>query len=79
MRNPGEYLLGRAKTRLIACECSVLCAPMKLLLVLLVWFVMAAILAAGIVMAVAGKLWLLVLGTLGFVLLFSKYGCLDNG
>ena len=51
---------------------------MKFLLPLLVWFVMAGILAAGIVMAVAGKAWLLVLGAIGFVLLFSKYGCLDN-
>jgi hypothetical protein len=52
---------------------------MKLLLILFTWFVMAAIIAAGILMAVYGKgLWLLVLAAIGFVLMFGKYGCLSS-
>jgi len=52
---------------------------MTLILVLLVWFGMAAVLVAGIVVAMAGKgLWLLLLAGLAFVFLFSKYGCLEG-
>ena len=52
---------------------------MTFILVLLVWFLMAAVLVGGIIMAMLGKgLWLLVLAALGFVLLFSKYGCLEG-
>lgn len=51
---------------------------MTFLLVLLVWFIMAAVLIAGIIMAMAGKVWLLLLGGLAFVILFSKYGCLEG-
>jgi hypothetical protein len=46
---------------------------------LLVWLLMAAILVAGILIAVAGKgIWLLVLGLLGFIVLVAKYGCLTQ-
>jgi hypothetical protein len=39
---------------------------------------MATIIIFGILLAVAGKgLWLLLLAALGFLVLFSKYGCLD--
>ena len=52
---------------------------MTFLLTLLVWFVMAAILVLGVVMAMLGKgVWLIALGTLAFVFLFSKYGCLQG-
>ena len=52
---------------------------MTLILVMLVWFVMAAVLVGGIVMAMLGKgLWLFALAALVFVLLFSKYGCLEG-
>ena len=49
--------------------------PMKLILVLLVWFVMAAVLAVGIVKAVTGSVVLLVAGLLAFFILFGWIGC----
>lgn len=51
---------------------------MTLLLVLLTWLGMAAVLIAGILMAVGGKIWLLILGVIGFTVLFAKYGCLEG-
>jgi membrane protein implicated in regulation of membrane protease activity len=51
---------------------------MKLLRVYLTWFAMAAVLATGIVLAVKGSPWLLILGFLGFIVAFAKLGCLDN-
>lgn len=53
-------------------------AGMKLLLILLVWLVMAAILTAGILMAVGGKVWLLVLATVAYIVMFGKFGCLSS-
>ncbi len=54
-------------------------ARMKFLLPLLIWIVMGAIIAAGIVIAVLGKgLWLMVLSLLGFVVMVAKYGCLTQ-
>ncbi len=51
---------------------------MKLFLAFAVWGGMAAVLAVGLVLAVAGKPLLLALGVLGFVLLVAKYGCLTH-
>ena len=51
---------------------------MKLALAVFVWFVMAAVLATGCVMAVHGKFWLLGLGLAGFIGLVAKYGCLSH-
>jgi hypothetical protein len=51
---------------------------MNFILALLAWLIIAAVLVAGIVLAAKGSLWLLLLGALGFVLLFSKYGCLTH-
>ena len=52
---------------------------MKFFLPLFVWLVMAAIITAGILLAVAGKgLWLLILSAVGFIVMFSKYGCLTH-
>ena len=48
---------------------------MKFLSALIVWFVMGAIITAGIVMAVAGKPWLLFVGLLGFIFAVGKIGC----
>jgi hypothetical protein len=48
---------------------------MKFLTAILAWLVIAAILAAGIVLATKGNLWLLGLGLLGFIAAFAKYGC----
>lgn len=53
-------------------------ARMKLALAFFVWFLMAAVLATGCVMAVHGKFWLLGLSVTGFVVLMAKYGCLTH-
>lgn len=51
---------------------------MKLILAFIVWFAMAAVLVTGILMAMKGSVWLLALGTLGFLALMAKYGCLTH-
>ena len=51
---------------------------MRLVYVYLVWLGMAAVLATGIVLAVKGSPWLLVLGFLGLVLAFAKIGCMHH-
>jgi hypothetical protein len=51
---------------------------MRFFLALVVWFIMAAILAAGIVMAAHGQFALLVGGLLVFVLLLVKFGCVQH-
>ena len=42
----------------------------------LAWVVIGIILGVGILLAVKGSLWLLILGFLGFVLAVAKIGCL---
>jgi len=67
------------KTNLIRPIRRVSSPGMTFILALLLWFVMAAVLVGGIVMAMLGKgLWLILLGALAFVILFSKYGCLEG-
>ncbi len=51
---------------------------MKFLMAILVWLIMAAAIAAGIVMAVKGSVWLLILSLLAFILLVAKIGCLSH-
>jgi hypothetical protein len=56
---------------------------MKFFLALFVWFIIAAILAAGIVMTVTGKHLLfrgdlLIASLLAYIGMFSKYGCLSH-
>ena len=51
---------------------------MKFFATFLVWLIMAAVLATGIVMAVHGKAWLLVASSVAFVVLFAKFGCLEG-
>ena len=51
---------------------------MKLVCAYLVWFGMAAVLAAGIVLAVKGSPWLLIIGFLGLVVAFAKIGCMHH-
>lgn len=51
---------------------------MKLAMAFLVWILMAAVLITGCVMAVHGKFWLLGLGTVGFIVLVGKIGCLSH-
>lgn len=48
---------------------------MSFFVALFSWFAIAAILVAGIVLAVKGTFWLLILGTLAFLAAFAKYGC----
>ena len=51
---------------------------MSFFLAILIYVVMAAILAAGVVMAVKGAFWLLILGLLGFVLAVTKVAILHH-
>jgi hypothetical protein len=51
---------------------------MKLLFAFLVWILMGGLLAKGLVMAVHGTVWLLVLGAIGFILMVAKIGCLSH-
>ena len=39
------------------------------------WLVIAAVLVTGIVLAVKGTFWLLIVGALAFLAVFAKYGC----
>jgi hypothetical protein len=50
---------------------------MKLILAVATYLVMGAILALGIVLAVKGSIWLLVLAFVAFVIFFGKVGCLQ--
>jgi hypothetical protein len=51
---------------------------MKLFLAFLVWIGMGAVLVKGLLMAVDGKMWLLAVGLVGFVVLVGKIGCLSH-
>ena len=52
-------------------------SAMKLILATATYVVMGAILALGIVLAVKGSVWLLVLGLIVFTIIFGKIGCLQ--
>jgi uncharacterized membrane protein len=51
---------------------------MNFFLAILIYVAMAAILATGVVMAVKGAFWLLILGVLGFVLALTKLALLHH-
>lgn len=51
---------------------------MNFILAALAYIIMGLVLAAGILLMVKGSPWLLILGFLGYVALFSKYGCLHH-
>jgi hypothetical protein len=51
---------------------------MKLIFSFLIWIVMAAIMAKGVVSAVHGSYWLLIVAVLGFVAMVGKIGCLSH-
>jgi hypothetical protein len=51
---------------------------MKLIFVMFVWLVMALLLVGGIVLAVKGTFWLLILGLVCFILAVAKIGCLSH-
>ena len=51
---------------------------MKMLAAILVYLVLGLMLAFGIYLAVFGKLWLLILGFIVYLLAFAKFGCLSH-
>jgi hypothetical protein len=51
---------------------------MKLFYACLIYVVMGAILAAGIVLTVKGSPWFLIISFLAYVVTFSKVGCLHH-
>lgn len=51
---------------------------MKFLLAILVWVIMGAVIATGILMAVKGTVWLLFVSLLAFVVMVAKIGCLSH-
>lgn len=48
---------------------------MKLALAILVYLVIALILGGGILLLLAGRPWLLIIGAVGFVVAFARIGC----
>lgn len=48
---------------------------MKLVFAIAVWLIMGAILGTGLLLAVNGSPWLLLIGALGFVFMVGKIGC----
>jgi len=48
---------------------------MKLVLAIILWLIIAAVIAAGVVLAVQGKAWLLAVSLLAFTLAFARIGC----
>jgi len=51
---------------------------MSVFLVIFVWLLMAAILVTGVVLAVKGIFWLLIVGLAGFVLAVIRYGIFSH-
>ena len=51
---------------------------MNIFLAIIVYWIMAAILIAGVIMAVKGTFWLLILGLIGFVLAVTKVAILPH-
>jgi hypothetical protein len=51
---------------------------MAFLMAIFVYLLMAAILIAGIIMAVQGSFWLLIFGVVGFSLLITKISILHH-
>jgi hypothetical protein len=49
---------------------------MSIFLAIIVYWIMAAILVAGVVLAVKGTFWLLIVGLIGFVLGVTKIAIL---
>jgi hypothetical protein len=51
---------------------------MKFLLAILAYLLIGAVLGWGILLAVKGNLWLLIVGFLAYVIAFGKLGCLPG-
>jgi hypothetical protein len=54
------------------------CRCMKFLGAILVYLGFAAVIGLGMVLAVQGKPWLLLLGGVGFLLAFARIGCVQD-
>ena len=64
---------------MLAAGDGVNCALMKVFLAIIIYLVMAAILAAGVLLAVIkGSWWLLVIGLIGFVVGVTKVAILPH-
>jgi hypothetical protein len=48
---------------------------MNFALAILVYLVMAVVIGGGVLLLVAGKPWLFIIGILAFVVAFGKLGC----
>jgi len=51
---------------------------MKFFLAILAYLLIGAVLGSGILLAVKGNLWLLIVGFLAYVVAFGKLGCLPG-
>ena len=51
---------------------------MKFVLGIVAYLVIGLVLGAGILMAAKGKPWLLIVGTLAYVVAFGRIGCLPK-
>lgn len=51
---------------------------MKFALAILVYGLMGLVLGAGILLLLAGKPWLLIIGLLAYVVAFGKIGCMTH-
>ena len=51
---------------------------MKLALAVLIYLIIALILAAGILLTMAGKPWFLIIATICFIFAFGKIGCMPK-
>ena len=49
--------------------------PMNFIAALLAWLLIAGVLVVGVVLATHGKLLMLAVGLILFILAFSKWGC----
>lgn len=52
---------------------------MKFLMATVVYLMISFVLGWGILLAVKGNPWLLILGTLAYAVSFAKIGCLPKG
>jgi len=51
---------------------------MKLAMAILAYGLIGLVLSAGILLLLAGKPWLLIIGLVAFVVAFGKIGCLSH-
>ncbi len=51
---------------------------MKLILSIVAYLLIAGVLGWGIMLALKGSFWLLIVATITYLLMFSKFGCLPK-